>query len=314
MCGPFLLLLVACSDKSNEPEYFETTAVQAEPVDEITEDSASPEVDDLPDDEPIDDACDGADPAPSYPEGTVDCIGGTCRVPEGKFYMGFHLGHADECPARILTLPEFRIDQTEVTWAAYQTCVDAGTCSSIPAYCNAWAESLADGNPSDLPVTCVTWHQATTFCGYRGGRLPSEAEWEKAARGTQGAWWPWGTATPTCDFSNFRFVSWYCEEGVIAVGSYENESPFGPVDMTGNAWEWVDDYYDAEWYREAPGTDGPTANCRTTVGSPPGECRERVMRGGAYNVTEFNTRNSARTAAEPDRVDNNIGFRCAYDG
>ncbi len=320
-----LMLLVSCGPSQPKPEYIETATVEDSPSPDLdtdngdgADDTGEPSTNDTgePDNppEPVDDACEGDDPAPSYPEGTVNCASGICRVPAGDFYMGFQKGHPDECPARVLSLPEFRIDETEVTWEAFEACVASGACTAVPDYCRSWANALSDGDPSNLPVTCVTWPQAQTFCEFSGGRLPSEAEWEKAARGTQGAWWPWGGATPTCDFSNFRFVSWYCEEGVVAVGSYENESPYGPVDMTGNAWEWVADYYDAEWYREAPGTDGPTENCRPIVGGEAETCVERVMRGGAYNVTEFNTRNSARTAASPDRVDNNIGFRCAYDG
>ena len=89
----------------------------------------------------------------------------------------------------------------------------------------------------------------------------------------------------------------------------------GVLDMVGNAWEWVEDHYDAEWYQHAEDTDpsGPTENCRDAVDAEPAECFERVIRGGAYNVTEFNTRSAARGAAEPDRIDDNMGFRCAYD-
>jgi len=311
-------LLFACSPEQTKPAHVDTTTVEAAPSSDPAEDTGDP-IDTGGNTEPQDpieedDACDGEEPATGFPEGIVDCESEICRVPEGDFYMGFQAGHPDECPTRLLSLPEFRIDETEVTWAAFEACVSAGACTAVPDYCRSWASDLSDGDPSNLPVTCVTWQQARTFCQYKGGRLPSEAEWEKAARGTQGAWWPWGGAVPTCQFSNFRFVSWYCEEGVVPVGSYRNASPYGPLDMTGNAWEWVEDYYDAEWYREAPGTDGPTVNCRSVVGAEPSDCVDRVMRGGAFNVTEFNTRNSARTAASPERVDNNIGFRCAYDG
>ena len=305
--------VVACSATDSKPKHIDPDQGTAEPTPEVR-DTGDPDDTGEPIDVPADpdDACDGLDPAPGFPSGTIDCVAGTCRVPEGRFYMGSLLGHPDECPTRQLSLPEFRIDKTEVTWGAYEECVATGDCEAVANHCRAWASGLSDGDPSQLPVTCVTWEQARTYCQHKGGKLPSEAEWEKAARGTQGAWWPWGGATPTCEFSNFRFVSWYCAEGVVEVGSYRNESSYGALDMTGNAWEWVEDFYDAEWYREAPGTDGPTENCRTTVGATAEACSDRVMRGGAYNVTEFNTRTSARAAASPDLVDNNIGFRCAY--
>ena len=306
--------IAACGQDEPTPSYGERDLLVQTPADtpdtggEV--DSADP---DEPAEDPIDEACTGDDPSLGYPAGTLDCAAGLCRVEEGDFYMGSFSGHPDECPVRVLALPAYTIDRTEVTWASYQSCVDSGSCSAIPARCYARADELAGGAPDDLPVTCVTWTQATDYCEYAGGRLPSEAEWEKAARGTEGSWWPWGGAAPTCDFSNFRFVSWYCQAGVVAVGSYDNASPYGAVDMTGNAWEWVADYYDAEWYREAPGTDGPEGLCRESVGAALEPCIDRILRGGAYNVTEFNTRNAARTAARPDLVDDNIGFRCVYD-
>ena len=307
-----LIGLIACSsgDKNTAAETDVPTDIDSGVTD--LDDTGDTNIEDVPEDPP-EDPCVGDDPSLGYPAGTRDCTAQTCRVPEGDFYMGSLTGHADECPVRSLTLPEFHIDKTEVTWEAYDACVSAGACEAAPTYCRNWATDLAGGDPAELPVTCVTWAQAQTHCAFKGGRLPTEAEWEKAARGTEGAWWPWGGAVPTCDFSNFRFVSWYCEAGVVAVDSYNNESPYGPVDMTGNAWEWVADYYDAEWYQHAVDTTGPTEDCRAAVGSEPQACVNRVMRGGAFNVTEFNTRNAARTSADPTLVDNNIGFRCAFD-
>ena len=308
-----LMALAACTQDDAKPRYVDRKVVDSPPV--ATDDTGvGGDSGGLGDPPPaVDEACEGLDPAPGFPQGTINCSAGTCRVPEGQFYMGSLDGHPDECPTRRLSLPEFRIDRTEVTWAAYDSCVNDGTCEALPDHCLARASELSGGDPDDFPVTCVNWAQAKAYCEYAGGRLPSEAEWEKAARGEEGAWWPWGGAIPTCDFTNFRFVSWYCEPGVVEVGSYyPSTSPYGAVDMTGNAWEWVADYYDAEWYRVAPGVDGPTDNCHDIVGGDAGPCVERVMRGGAYNVTEFNTRNAARTSASPELADDNIGFRCVY--
>jgi len=261
------------------------------------------------------DACDSPNPSDGLPTGTEDCTAGRCTVAQGRFFMGSVEGHADECPVRQVKLAAFEIDKDEVTWGSFDECVAAGVCTAPPVWCQARAEEMAGSGMDDLPVFCVTWTQARDYCAHVGGRLPTEAEWEKAARGTQGSRWPWGDFVPTCDYANFRFVAWYCHPGVVSVGTYENASPFGVRDMIGNAWEWVEDAYDAEWYRISTDTNpaGPTEDCRDAVGAEPGPCIERVIRGGAFNVTEFNTRSAARSAAEPDRVDDNMGFRCAYD-
>jgi len=261
------------------------------------------------------DPCDTPDPSDGFPSGTVDCTAGRCTVAAGSFYMGSVDGHNDECPVRQIELSTYIIDKDEVSWSDYNTCIDTGTCTPLPAWCQARAASVGGSSADDVAVFCVTHGQAQNYCNAVGGRLPTEAEWEKAARGTQGSKWPWGDATPTCDFANFRFVSWYCQAGVVAVGRFENASPFGARDMVGNAWEWVEDAYDAEWYRVSSTVDpsGPITDCHDAVGAEAGGCVERVMRGGAFNSTEFNTRSAARSAAEPDRIDDNIGFRCAYD-
>jgi formylglycine-generating enzyme required for sulfatase activity len=300
-----------------------TDSAAPEPDDDPTEPGDTADTDTPPGDtgetppepEPEPDPCEGSVIGEGRSMGTRDCSGDICTVSSGEFYMGSKFGHADECPARVVTLDQFRIDRTEVTWEQYEECVGAGVCTAPPEYCRDWAEELTATTIDDLPVTCVQWSQARDFCGHKGGRLPTEAEWEKAARGTEGAPWPWGGTTPTCPFANFRFVSWYCQAGVVATDSYNNASAFGAVDMIGNAWEWVEDHYDAEWYQSAASDNptGPTENCRAAVGAEPGECVDRILRGGAYNVTEFNTRSAARTASNPERIDNNIGFRCAYD-
>jgi formylglycine-generating enzyme len=278
------------------------------------DDSAAPAPEDTGEPPAPDDPCDAPDLSDGFPSGTEDCADGRCVVEAGSFFMGSIEGHDDECPVRQIELSTYIIDKDEVTWGGYGACVEAGVCTATPEWCQARAEGLSPAGVDELPVFCVTWSQARDYCAHVDGRLPTEAEWEKAARGTRGSKWPWGDAVPTCDFANFRFVSWYCQPGVVAVGSFENASPYGVRDMVGNAWEWVDDAYDAEWYRVSTNTNpvGPTEDCHDAVGADTGPCVERVIRGGAFNVTEFNTRSAARSAAEPDRVDDNIGFRCAY--
>ena len=177
------------------------------------------------------------------------------------------------------------------------------------------SESVADeGSIDDSPVVCVDYAAATTYCGFMGGRLPTEAEWEKAARGTEGARWPWGHLAPTCLLANYRFVVWYCNSGPLDVGSYDVTSAYGTYDMAGNVWEWTADHYDAEAYRspERNNPTGPTTDCHESVGGEVAPCLDRVIRGGAFNVTAGNIRASARSRVEPDWYDTNLGIRCAY--
>jgi formylglycine-generating enzyme required for sulfatase activity len=249
--------------------------------------------------------------------GDMDCSGGTCFVSAGSAWLGSDIGEPDECPPRLVELSSFSIDQTEVTRGKYADCEDAGSCSEVPEHCDSWMEVITEeGELDDLPVVCVDWNNASAYCEWAGGRLPTEAEWEKAARGMDGATWPWGAEAPLCEMTNFKFASWYCFEGVIEVGFYEqSQTAYGLYDTTGNAWEWVSDYYDAHYYDEAPESDppGPDSDCHRIWGGEAGDCEDRVLRGGAYNTTESTTRGSARSNAAPDIIDLNIGFRCAYD-
>ena len=257
------------------------------------------------------------------PAGRLNCSDGICRVRKGAFVMGDSNPEApDQCPPRKVELPAFEIDETEVSRGAYAECVDAGVCTALPL-CESAATYLEE---EELPATCVTWHQAAAYCEWTGGRLPTEAEWEKAARGTEGARWPWGSLPPNCAVANFRYPPAYCFGGVIDVGTYAqiddvitdiptSRSPFGLLDMAGNAWEWTADWYDARYYEVAPVNDpqGPEA-CAYDTTLDRGECREKVIRGGAFNTFQDITRTTARGFLRPEWSDVNVGFRCAYDG
>lgn len=246
--------------------------------------------------------------------GEASCEGGICEVPEGNFWMGSDDGQPDECPPRAVGLSAFAIDAYEVTRGAYVACVDAGGCSPVPTHCDNLFLDFP-GDAEQIPAVCATWQQASDYCAWVGGRLPRETEWEKAARGDDGATWAWGAAPPSCGDANFRFVSWYCEESVVEVGTYtDSVSPYGLWDTVGNAWEWVDDWYDAGVYEDMDDEDpqGPES-CRAVVAGEPGACTDKVIRGGAFNTTEDTTRGSARSFADPSVVDVNLAFRCAYD-
>ncbi len=270
----------------------------------------------------VQDPCAVGVPGSGEPVGTESCSRGVCEVPAGPFVMG----DADPyrpwtCPARTVQLSAFAIDQTEVTRASYAQCVDAGSCEA-PPFCESRAPGVVD--PDQLPVVCITHTQAEAYCGWAGGRLPTEAEWEKAARGEEGALWAWGPHPPSCTLANFRYSSGFCADGVVDVGTYDPDSgplavdttrsAFGLLDTVGNAWEWTADNFDHNWYRDAPDTDPPgPESCATSETQPRGECLFKVMRGGAYNAVQDNTRGTTRSPVRPGVWDVNLGVRCAYD-
>ena len=254
--------------------------------------------------------------------GTRSCADGRCLVEAGEFVMGAPTPEQpDRCPERRVSLHAFAIDETEVTAAAWADCVDAGACEAPPS-CPSQADHASE---LSLPIACVDWEQASAYCAWAGGRLPTEAEWEKAARGEDGATWAWGDRPPTCFTANFRFSVGYCEGGAVEVGRYAEPDPAGTdladtrsaaglLDVVGNVWEWTADWYDAGWYADAPTTDPPgPERCRDQVGVELGDCRFKVLRGGGFNSTEDATGGAVRSYASPEVWDDNIGLRCAYD-
>jgi formylglycine-generating enzyme required for sulfatase activity len=263
--------------------------------------------------------CDVAFPGDGTPVGLVDCADGRCFVPAGEAVRGTNdPAFPDSCPPHRVTLSAFLIGETEVTRGDYARCVADGACTApepscwdtVPIDVDAEVEFL----PDNAPATCISVDEARAYCASVGGRLPSEAEWEVAARGEEGADWPWGARPPICADANFRFSSSYCHLGLVPVGFYSQESPFGLRDTVGNAWEWTNDAYDAGYYRDGPRTDPPSpSTCRSTPDGPPGECTFTVVRGGAYTSTEATTRGGVRSFARPDTRDPLIGFRCAWD-
>jgi len=212
------------------------------------------------------------------------------RVPAGEFIMGSDSGEADEKPVHRVYLDEFFIDKYEVTNEQYQQCVSAGSCIANYKY-----DGFTD---PQQPVVGVDWNQADTYCRWAGKRLPTEAEWEKAARGTDGRTYPWGEGID-CSRANYGD----CKHGKTKpVGSYPSgASPYGAMDMAGNVWEWVADWYDKNYYKNSPNRN-PTG---------PGSGSSRVIRGGGWRYDSLGLRSSDRYRSNPGSWGSDDGFRCA---
>jgi len=221
-------------------------------------------------------------------------------VPEGTFVMGSDDSDAsdNEQPVRNVYLDAYWIDKYEVSNAQYEMCVEAGECTAPYARKSSTRDSYY-GNPTydNYPVIYVDWNQASAYCAWAGGSLPSEAEWEKAARGPNGNKYPWGDESPSCNLANYSG----CEGDTSAVGSYpEGASYYGTLDMAGNVWEWVNDWYATY---DKNDTNNPTG---------PGTGDYRVMRGGSWVNIAWVIRSADRSWSYPDDGDGNRGFRCVF--
>jgi formylglycine-generating enzyme required for sulfatase activity len=254
-------------------------------------------------------------------------------VSAGEFIMGSadFEGTAEQ-PVHMVYLDAFYIDRYEVTNALYKDCVDAGACQP-PQSIGSSTRSAYYGSPDfdNYPVIYVDWNMAKTYCEWRGGGLPTEAQWEKAGRGTDGRTYPWGEGID-CNRANYNkvisssgevgcpvelpslgsFVSYQPGSlsiglGVITgdttvVGSYERgRSPYGVYDMAGNVYEWVADW-DSD-YQSSPASN--------PLGPDTGE--RRILRGGSYGDSEYNVRVTTRAGDDPRVASDFYGFRCAKD-
>jgi formylglycine-generating enzyme required for sulfatase activity len=204
----------------------------------------------------------------------------------------------DETPLHSVTLDGFWIDQTEVTNAQYARCVAAGACRP-PSESSSYLRTRYYGASQydNHPVIWVTWNDTRTYCGWAGGRLPTEAEWEYAARGPDGRVYPWGNDSPNVTLLNYN---WNVGD-TTEVGSYpEGKSWVGALDMAGNAWEWVNDWYADDYYAKAS-AENPTG---------PDVGNRKVLRGGAWSRDPVNLRSAYRDKNFPDFSYYNVGFRC----
>jgi eukaryotic-like serine/threonine-protein kinase len=209
-------------------------------------------------------------------------------VPYGEFIMGTNASDADENekPEHPVFVDSFWIYKYEVTNAQYRKCINEGGCEGfMPAF------------PEDrYPVVKINWYEANAYCEWAGGRLPTEAEWEKAARGNDKRKYLWGDSAPNCDLANYNA----CGGNIKKIGSAPNGiSPYGAMDMAGNVWEWVFDYYSENYFNAS--YDNPTGASNHT---------HRMMRGGSYKNNAWYMRVTDRIGTIPGASDEIIGFRC----
>ena len=219
-------------------------------------------------------------------------------VPEGAFTMGSDEGEENEKPAHQVYLDAYWIDQTEVSNAMYGLCVSKGVCqwsSSYKSYTQRYWDSPI--LLSDRPVIYVDWNSAKTYCEWAGVRLPNEAEWEKAARGTDGRLYPWGNQSPDRSRCNFNNQA----GGATPVGRYSpaGDSPYGCADMAGNVWEWTGSLPRPYPYDPLDGREDPAAR------------GNRVLRGGGWSNVANLVRAAYRFRYDPNLWSAYYGFRCA---
>jgi formylglycine-generating enzyme required for sulfatase activity len=220
-------------------------------------------------------------------------------IPAGPFIRGTDQGGFDEQPQRTLILSAFAIDRNEVTNSQYQQFVDAtGHRKSGPP--SRYAKNMSKMRGINQPVVYVSWEDADAYCHWKGKRLPTEAEWEKAMRGTDGRLWPWGNVEQANGANWARVQDGH--DVTASVGTVlTDKSPYGVMDGAGNVMEWVADWYAESYFREAS-EQNPQSPEHGTF---------RVLRGGGYATTGADIRITSRSKMVPDFRDETIGFRCA---
>ena len=244
-------------------------------------------------------------------------------IPAGDFIMGNNSSDVDknEKPEHTVYLDAYWIDKYEVTNSqflqfidetGYITDAERAGCSYVWRSGNwpcingaSWRNPTGPGSDvksiPDHPVLHISWNDADAYCSWVGRDLPTEAQWEKAVRGEKGYLYPWGNETPTAQLANF--------DGNVgastAVGSYPSgASPYAAMDLAGNVWEWVKDYYGQSYYYSKSSWNNPQG---------PASGQYRILRGGSWLYNESYMRSTMRLSIFPDYAGNNNGFRCAMN-
>jgi len=221
-------------------------------------------------------------------------------VPAGDFTMGFDRGsRKDMAPGHSVTLDSFWIDKTEVTNAQYAMCVSAKACDEPEDKTSHNRVKYYNGEQyANFPVVNISWNDAADYCKWAGRTLPTEAQWEKAARGTDARVYPWGDKMPSTSLTNFNNPL----GDTVMTGSYpDGASLYGALDMAGNVREWTADWYDETYYKTSPkeNPQGPDFGYKRTV------------RGGSWGDDMSNIRVFIRWSMIPITRSNELGFRCA---
>lgn len=232
-------------------------------------------------------------------------------IPAGPFPMGVPKGARDggldERPNHTVYVDAFYMDKYEVTNGRYlQFVTETGHRSpqhpTDPTK-NLWKGNMMPESVTNLPVINVDWFDADAYCQWAGRRLPTEAEWEKAAKGNNDWRFPWGDVEPTSEHLNFN-QAWRGEATLVEVGIYEKgKSPYGVYDVAGNVWEWVADWYDPDYYQTSPERNpkGPLTGT------------DKTIRSSGWHVETPQVRIFTRVKSRPTDRNHSTGFRCAMD-
>lgn len=218
-------------------------------------------------------------------------------VPAGEFLMGRKNSTGTSSPQHAVYLNAFWMDRVEVSNAMYLKCLNVGNCTPLASnniYYQSWIYR-------DHPVIYVTWYQAQAYCEWAGRHLPTEAQWEKSARGTDGRLYPWGDEPPNPSLANYGGSM--INEAVSVYRYPLGASPYGVLNMSGNAREWIMDWFDPEYYKSSPDKN-PTG---------PETGIEKSLRSGSYNEDGREILVTKRYNHEPSSAGLSRGFRCAED-